>query len=163
MMGTRSGSLDPGILTYLMRQGELRPEQIDDVLNKQSGLLGISGISADMREILALTKQGHARARLAFDIYVHRLCSGIGAMVAALGGIDALVFTAGVGENSAEVREATCSQFEFLQLKLNVAANQKNPADADISEPESAVRVLIIRAQEDWAIAKDCWRLMRAS
>src|SRR5579862_8522439 len=117
MMGTRSGSVDSGILTYLLRIGSLKPEEIDDVLNRKSGLLGISGISSDMREIQAAIKQGHVRARLAFDIYVHRLQAGIGAMVGVLGGIDALVFTAGVGENSPEVREAACSSLGFLGLK----------------------------------------------
>jgi acetate kinase len=161
MMGTRSGSLDPGILTYLMRQGELQAQEIDGVLNEKSGLLGISGVSGDMREILALIRKGHARAKLAFDIYIHRLRGGIGAMIAALGGIDALIFTAGVGENSAEVREAACSRFDFLGLRLDADANRQSPADTDIAQPDSAVRVLIIRAQEDWAIAKACWDLMR--
>ncbi len=162
MMGTRSGSVDPGILTYLMRQGRLPAQEIDDVLNKESGLLGISGISGDMRKILASMKQGHSRAKLAFDIYVHRLQAGIGAMVAVLGGIDVLVFSAGVGENSAEVRDAACKQLVFLGLKLDDAANAQHPPDRDIAAPDSAVRVLIIRAQEDWAIARECWHLMRA-
>ena len=161
MMGTRSGSVDPGILTYLIREGRLQAHEIDDVLNKQSGLLGISGISGDMREILASIKQGNARARLAFDIYVHRLRAGIGAMVAVLGGIDALIFTAGVGENSAEVRLAACEQLGFLGIKL--AANAQHAGDSDIATPDSAVRVLIIRAQEDWAIARECWQLLRVS
>ena len=162
MMGTRSGSVDPGILTYLMRQGRLQAQEIDDVLNKESGLLGISGISGDMREVLVSMKRGHSRAKLAFDIYVHRLQSGIGAMVAVLGGIDALVFSAGVGENSAEVRDAVCKQLVFLGLKLDDAANAQHPSDRDIAAPDSSVRVLIIRAQEDWAIARECWHLMRA-
>ena len=160
MMGTRSGSIDPGILTYLMREGELQPPEIDDVLNKESGLLGISGISGDMREILASMKQGHSRARLAFDIYVHRLQAGIGAMVAILGGIDVLAFSAGVGENSPEVRAAACEQLGFLGLELDAAANTQGLSDRDIATPDSAVRILIIRAQEDWAIARESWRLM---
>jgi acetate kinase len=160
MMGTRSGSIDPGILTYLMRERSLQAQEIDDVLNKESGLLGISGISGDMREILSSMKQGHSRAKLAFDIYVHRLQAGIGAMVAVLGGIDVLVFSAGVGENSAEVRAATCKQLSFLSLKLDDTANAQRSPDRDIAAPTSAVRVLVVRAQEDWAIAKECWRLM---
>jgi acetate kinase len=160
MMGTRSGSIDSGILTYLLRQGQIKADEIDNVLNKESGLLGISGISEDMREILAHAKQGNTRAKLAFDIYVHRLRSGIGAMVAVLGGIDALVFTAGVGENSAEVRDAVCGQLQFLGLMLDAAANVRSAPDTDIAAPHSAVRVLIIRAQEDWAIARECWRLI---
>ena len=162
MMGTRSGSIDPGILTYLMREGRLQAEQIDDVLNNESGLLGISGISADMREILVSMKQNHPRAKLAFDIYVHRLQAGIGAMVAVLGGVDGLIFTAGVGENSVEVREAACRRLGFLGLKLDEAANAQRSPDGDIATPDSAVRVLIIRAQEDWAIARECWHLMGA-
>src|SRR5438552_615914 len=159
MMGTRSGTIDPGILTYLMRDGRLQAQDIDDVLNKESGLLGISGISGDMREIVASIRQGHARAKLAFDIYVHRLQAGIGAMVAVLGGVDVLVFSAGVGEHSAEVRGAACKQLAFLGLKLDDAANVQGAPDADIATPDSAVRILIIRAQEDWAIAKECWQL----
>jgi acetate kinase len=160
MMGTRSGSIDAGILTYLMREGRLHAQEIDDVLNNESGLLGISGISGDMREILASMKQNHPRAKLAFDIYVHRLQAGIGAMVAVLGGVDGLIFTAGVGENSVEVREAACKQLGFLGLKLDDAANTRRSPDRDIATPDSAIRVLIIRAQEDWAIAKECWHLM---
>src|SRR5437870_6760586 len=99
-----------------MRQGRLQAQEIDDVLNKESGLLGISGISGDMREILASMKRRHSRAKLAFDIYVHRLQAGIGAMVAVLGGIDALVFTEGVGENSPEVRWWACSKLGFIGL-----------------------------------------------
>jgi len=97
MMGTRSGTVDPGILTYLMREGQFTANQLDDLLNTKSGLLGISGISSDMREVISAMNQNNPRAKLAFDIFVHRLQTGIGAMVAALGGIDALVFTAGIG------------------------------------------------------------------
>src|SRR5206468_10467386 len=100
MMGTRSGSIDPGILTYLVRTGRLDGQRIDDVLNNESGLLGISGTSGDMREILAAKNKGHKRAKLAFEIYVHRLQAGIGAMVACLGGIFSLIFTVGVGMNT---------------------------------------------------------------
>src|ERR1700730_13183375 len=162
MMGTRSGSVDPGILTYLMRRGQLTGQQLDDLLNTKSGLLGISGVSGDMREIAAAMKDGHPRAKLAFEIFVHRLQAGIGAMIAVLGGIDALVFTAGIGENSPEVRAAACANFGFLGLKLDAAKNAQSSADQDISLSDSAVRVLIVRAQEDWAIARDCWRLMSA-
>jgi acetate kinase len=162
MMGTRSGSVDPGILTYLMRRGQLTGQQLDDLLNTKSGLLGISGISGDMRQIVAAMKNGHPRATLAFEIFVHRLQAGIGAMIAVLGGIDALVFTAGIGENSPDVRAAACANFTFLGLKLNSAKNEQSPADQDISIPDSAVRVLIVCAQEDWAIARECWRLASA-
>lgn len=159
MMGTRSGSVDPGILTYLLRQGQMQPNEIDDVLNQRSGLLGISGLSEDMREILAAMKRGHSRARLAFDMYVHRLQAGIGAMSAVLGGIDALIFTAGVGENAPEVREAACKPFSFLGLKLDGVANVNASSDQDIASADSSVRVLLVRAQEEWAIARECWKL----
>jgi len=161
MMGTRSGSVDPGILTYLLRQGHLQPNDIDDVLNQRSGLLGISGLSEDMRQVLAAMRQGHSRARLAFDMYLHRLQAGIGAMVAVLGGIDALVFTAGVGENSPEVRDATCSKLSFLGIELDTVANLHTAPDADIAKADSSVRVLLIRAQEEWAIARECWMIAR--
>jgi acetate kinase len=162
MMGTRSGSVDPGILTYLMRQSRVTGEQLDDLLNTKSGLLGVSGISGDMRQIVSAMGKGNARAKLTFEIFVHRLQAGIGAMIAVLGGIDALVFTAGIGENSAEVRAAACANFGFLGVKLDAAKNSLSPADQEISLPDSSVRVLIVRAQEDWAIARDCWRLLSA-
>jgi acetate kinase len=162
MMGTRSGSVDPGILTYLMRRDHLTGQQLDDLLNAKSGLSGISGISGDMRHIAAAMKDGHPRAKLAFEIFVHRLQAGIGAMVAALAGIDALVFTAGIGENSPEVRAAACANFEFLGLKLDRAKNSQSSVDQEISLSDSTVHVFIVRAQEDWAIARDCWRLKSA-
>ena len=160
-MGTRSGSVDPGILTYHMRRGQLDGAAIDELLNHKSGLLGISGVSGDMREILNAVEEGNPRAKLAFDIYIHRLCAGIGAMAAVLGGMDTLVFTAGVGENAPSVRSAACSRLEFLGLTLHQAKNARPLLDQDIATPDSAVRVLVIRAQEDWAIARECWRLRR--
>ena len=116
-----------------------------------------------MRQIVAAMKDGNARAKLAFDIFVHHLQSGIGAMIAVLRGIDALVFTAGIGENSPETRAAACANFAFLGLTLDPAKNAQSHADEEISFSDSSVRVLIIRAQEDWAIARDCWRLASAS
>jgi len=159
MMGTRSGSIDPGILTYLMRQSPITGDDIDAMLNKSSGLLGISGVSGDMREVLAAMKEGNTRARLAFDIYVHRLQSGIAGMAASLSGLDVLIFTAGVGEHASEVRSATCTQLKFLGIELDSAKNDESPVDEEISIASSKVRVLIIRAQEDWAIAKACWKI----
>jgi len=159
MMGTRSGSVDPGILTYLMRESSLTGEQLDELLNKKSGLLGISGISGDMRQIVSAMKEGNTRAKLAFEIFVHRLTAGIASMAAALNGLDALVFTAGIGENSPEVRAAVCSQLTFLSLVLDSAKNTEAHSDQDIAAQESKVRVLVVRAQEDWAIARECWKL----
>jgi len=160
MMGTRSGSIDPGILTYLMRQDRVSAEQLDDLLNKKSGLLGISGVSGDMRQIVAAMNAGQQRAKLAFDIFTHRLRSGIGAMLAVLGGLDGLVFTAGIGENSPEVRAAACAHFDFAGVKLDSAKNAASGLDRDISQPGSAVRVLVVCAQEDWAIARESWRVI---
>jgi acetate kinase len=159
MMGTRSGSVDPGILTYLMRADRLGAKVLDDLLNSKSGLLGISGVSGDMRKVVAAMKKGNARAKLAFDIFVHRLRSGIASMTAALNGLDALVFTAGIGENSAEVRAAACANLGFLGVAVDAAKNSSSPMEQDISLPDSAVRVLVIEAQEDWAIARECWKL----
>jgi len=123
--------------------------------------LGISGISGDMREILSAIKKGHERAQLAFDIYVHRLQSGIGAMIAVLGGIDALIFTAGVGENSPEVRAAACENLSYAGLRLDLKKNAQSPPDQDVSVSDSPVHIVIVSAQEDWEIARDCWRLTR--
>lgn len=162
MMGTRSGSVDPGILTYLVRQGHCTGQQLDDLLNSKSGLWGISGISSDMRQIVAAMKDGHPRAKLAFEIFVHRLQSGIGAMMAVLGGIDALVFSAGIGENSPEVRAGACANLGFLGLKLDPAKNTQSAVDQEISLSDSSIHVFIVRAQEDWAIARDCWKLASA-
>src|SRR5579872_5014744 len=163
MMGTRSGSVDPGILTYLMQADRLDGKMLDDLLNAKSGLLGISGVSSDMREVVGAMKKGNARAKLAFDIFVHRLRSGVGSMMAALNGIDALVFTAGIGENSAEVRTAACANLGFLGLVIDPARNGSSPIESDISVPSSRVRVLVLAAQEDWAIARECWKLAGSS
>ena len=160
MMGTRCGSIDPGIMTYLIRQRQYTAQQLDELLNSKSGLLGISGISGDMREIETAAKQGHVRAKLAFDIFIHRLSAGIGAMIAALGGIDALIFSAGIGENSSEVRAAACSSFEYLSLSLDSERNLRLSQDQDVASTDSEVRILIIRAQEEWAIARDCSNLV---
>jgi len=160
MMGTRSGSIDQGILTFLMRERKINGSDLDELLNEKSGLLGISGISSDMRQVISAMKNGHARAKLAFEIFIHRLQTGIGAMAAAIGGIDALIFTAGIGENSLEVRAAACANLEFLGLELDTFKNQSAQADVDISKPRSRARVLVLKAQEDWAIAQACWQLL---
>jgi acetate kinase len=159
MMGTRSGSIDPGIVTFLASEGATGA-QLDELLNKKSGLLGISGVSGDMREIVEQMKAGHVRAKLAFDIFVHRLRASIGSMVAAIGGIDALAFTAGIGENSQEVRAAACADFAYLGLEIDAMKNQGSSTDdRDIAQENSQVRILVIQAQEDWAIAETAWKL----
>jgi acetate kinase len=161
MMGTRSGSVDPGILIFLMRQYGLDADQIDDMLNKKSGLLGISGLSGDMRDVLAGMHAGNERAKLAFDLYIHGLRTAIGGIAAVMEGLDVLVFTAGVGENSPEVRAATCKGLDFLGVTIDLNRNREPLLDADISSPDSRVKVLVIRAAEDWAIAGECWKLCR--
>jgi acetate kinase len=159
MMGSRSGSIDPGILIHLMRRGQTA-DQLDDLLNRQSGLLGISGISGDMRDILAAAESGHERALLAFDVYVHRLVREMGGMLAVLGGLDALVFTGGVGENCPPLRDAAARQFAFLGLKLDPAKNAAPHRDQDVAAADSAVHVLVIHAEEEWEIARECYRIV---
>ena len=163
MMGTRSGSIDPGILIFLISQGHMNAEDLERVLNQQSGLLGISGISSDMREVVAGMEHGNERAKLAFDIFVHRVRAALGSMAAVIGGMDAVVFTAGIGENSPQVRSAVCRRLEFLGIKLDEHRNLAPALDADIAAPESRVRVLVIPAEEDWAIAAECWKLANAA
>lgn len=162
MMGSRSGSVDPGILIHLLRQG-IDADKLDEILNKASGLQGVSGGSGDMRQIMSEIAEGNSRAQLAFDMYVHRLRSHIGAMVATLGGLDALVFTGDVGENQPQVRAAACEKFEFLGLKLALNKNSQPSLNQDISATDSTVRVLVIQAEEDWAIASECWKLTQNS
>ena len=132
-----SGSIYPGILIYLVLQHNSTADQLEDILYKQSGLLGVSGISSDMREILAAIDRGDPRAQLAFDVYLHRLVREIGSMLAVLGGADALVFTGGVGENCAPLRDRAAQQFNFLPN----------------------LRVLVIHAEEEWEIARQCSEL----
>jgi len=161
MMGSRSGSIDPGILIYLLRQKGYSADQFDTILNKQSGLKGVSGESGDMRAIHAAIERGNERARLALAIYVHRLRAGIGAMITALGGLDALVFAGGVGENDASVRADVCEAFAFLGLRLDAQKNAQSPSDQVISAANSAVIVLIVQTQEDWSIARECWMIAK--
>lgn len=159
MMGTRSGAVDPGILIYLMRQG-YSADQLDQMLNRESGLKGISGISHDWREIQNAIVQGHVRAKLAQDIYLHRLRSCLGAMLMSLGGIDAIVFTAGIGEHAAALRSAASEALDFLGVRIDHTKNAQFPVDQDIATEDSTVRVLVIHTQEDWAIAQDCWQCL---
>lgn len=158
MMGTRSGDIDPGVIIDLLRRG-YTDKEIDDIFNRQSGFLGISGVSADLRKIEEAIAQGNSRAKLAYNVYLHSLRSFIGAMIATLGGVDAIIFTAGVGENAAKLRADVCAAFEFLGLKIDAEKNYHHPVDIDISTVDSLVKVLVIHTQEDWAIAQECVRL----
>jgi acetate kinase len=138
MMARRSGSVDPGMLVYLLAYQGVRVSELDHALNEQSGLEGVSGVSADMREVLAAADQGNARARLARDMFVHRVVSTIGAMAATLDGLDALVFTGGIGEHSAAIRDAVSARLGFLRpFELLVI-----PAREDLSILREVVRVL---------------------
>lgn len=159
MMGARSGSIDPAILIYLLREQGYQAEQLNEILNQQSGLKGVSGLSADLRTILQAQAGGHPQAHLAFAMYIHRFRACLGQMLASLGGLDVLVFTAGVGENSALVREQVCQGFAFLGLKLDLAKNAQSLANTLISQADSSVQVLIIHTEEDWAIATECWQV----
>ena len=159
VMGSRSGSIDAGIIIHLLRQPDMDVEKLDRLLNRESGLLGVSGISADLRPVLKAIAEGNQQAQLAFDVYVHSLRSHIGSMLASLGGLYALVFTAGVGENAPAVRAAACAGFEFLGLKLDLDKNNQKLMDVDIATYDSLVRVLVIHTQEDWEIARECWHL----
>ena len=161
-MGTRCGSIDPGIMIYLLRHRGYTAEQLDRILNEESGLLGVSGVSPDMREILQAIENGNARAQLAYDVFTHRLTREIGAMLGVLGGMDALVFTGGIGENCAPLRETVCGRLGFVGLKLDAGSNANPKLDQDIASAESQVRVLVIRAQEEWEIARECRKLARA-
>ncbi|AFZ34512.1 Acetate kinase [Stanieria cyanosphaera PCC 7437] len=160
MMGTRSGSIDPAILIYLLREHNFSADDLDQMLNKESGIKGISGLSSDLRIIRDAIAEGNQRAQLALDLFIHRLITNLGAMIASLGGLDVLVFTAGIGENAAIVRERVASQFEFLGLKLDLAKNNSSPQDENIAASDSKIQVLVIHTNEDWAIACKCWRLI---
>lgn len=161
MMGSRSGSIDPSIVLYLLREGNYTAEELEQVLNKGSGLLGVSGVSNDLRLVMQAIESGNSQAQLALDIYIHRLKQFIGGMIASLGGLDVLIFTAGVGENAPQVRAAACEAFAYMGLKLDLEKNAGSPRDQLISAPDSTVPVLIIHTQEDWAIARECWEIVR--
>lgn len=159
MMGTRCGDIDPGILLYLLRRGRT-VEELDRLVNRQSGLLGVSGVSNDLRQILAAIDQGNVQAQLAYDCFIYSLQRGIASLLPALGGLDALVFTAGIGENAASVRWNVCQGLGWLGIELDSAANEKGKGDRDIALPTAAVRVLVVQTQEDWAIARACVQLL---
>jgi acetate kinase len=160
MMAVRSGSVDPGLLLYLLRDNDVSAAELDATLNGRSGLLGVSGISADLRAITAAAEQGHKRAQLAIDMFVHRVVSAVGGMVGVLGGIDALVFTAGIGENSSLIRERVAQRLTYLGLRLDRDANAAVAPDADIAAADATVRVLVVAAREDLAILAEVVRVL---
>jgi len=161
-MCTRSGTLDPGILLYLMRQSP-DIEGLERTLNKESGLKGLSGLPGDTRILLPEANKGNRRAKLAMDVFVHHLQAGIGQMMASLDGRpDAIVFTDAIGEDEPLVRSRACEPFKFLGLEVDPEKNATSPLDADISLPGGIVRVLIVKSREDWQIARECHALLSA-
>jgi acetate kinase len=162
MMATRSGTIDPGLLIYLLRHKGLDAEELDKALNYESGLLGVSGVSSDMRQVLSELPR-NPEARLAVDVYVHRIVQTIGAMAATLGGIDALVFTAGVGERAAEIRQRVCEKLNYLGLLMDPVANEICRPDTDIATPASTARILVIATREDLTIMRETRRLVPSS
>lgn len=161
MMGSRSGSVDPGLLLYLLRQGTT-VDDLDRLLNQESGLKGLSGVSNDQRAVMAAAAAGNSQAQLAQAVFLHSLRRHIGAMVASLGGLDALIFTAGIGENSVEVWQEVCGSLGWLGIHLQETL-ERSPQDQDIAADHSPVRVWVIHTEEEWAIAQDCWSLLAKS
>jgi acetate kinase len=155
MMATRSGSIDPGIVLYVQQHHGLTPEQVQTTLNRESGLLGASGFSADMRKVLAAAKKGHQQAQLALAIYTRRVRQAIGALSVTMGGIDALVFTAGVGEHAAEIRKDICVGLECLGLQLDTEANASCRPDADVAHRGACGRILVIATREDVTMLRE--------
>ncbi len=153
VMATRSGTIDPGLVTWLVRDGGLSADEVDDALSHRSGLAALAG-SGDMRDVLAARSRGDASAVLAFDVYVFRLRQEIAGMVAALGGIDALAFTGGVGEHASPVRAAAADGLAFLGVALDADANASTTGDAEISAAGAAVRTFVVTAREDVEIAR---------
>ena len=155
MMGTRVGDVDPGALVYLMERLNLDAEGVLKLINKQSGVLGVSGISNDMRDIEAAIEKGDERAKLALDMYEYRLLKYIGAYTAVLGGVDIIVFTGGVGENQPQTRERICKQLAYLGVTFNAEANKSRGEEVVISGEDSKVKVVVIPTDEELMIAQD--------
>lgn len=159
MMGTRSGTVDPGLLLYVQREHGLSADALDEILNKQSGLLGVSGVSSDFRQVEAAAREGHARARLALDVYAHRVRELIGSLAVTLGGVDALVFTGGIGENSVWLRSEVSQGLECLGIHLDRQRNAHRRADCDVATADSPARILLIKTREDFMIAREARRM----
>ena len=156
VMGTRAGDIDTGAITYLMEREHFDTETISNILNKKSGLLGISGVSSDMRDVRAAIAAGNQRAKLALDMFIYRVKKYIGSYVAVLGGVDVIVFTGGIGENVDVVREAICDNMECFGVKLNKEVNADVHGDEKIiSTPDSPTTVVVIPTDEEYMIASD--------
>ena len=161
MMGSRSGDIDPSAVTFLMEKLGKKPQEMADFLNKESGVLGITGISSDMREVESAAAEGNERAQLALKMYNYRIKKYIGAYAAAMGGVDIIVWTAGVGENQVGTRLEACSGLEFLGVEMDAEANKVRGEEAIISKPESKVTVCVIPTDEELMIAKDTMALLQ--
>jgi len=162
MMGTRSGDVDLGVVTFLMEKEMIGSASVSTLFNKHSGVLGISGISSDMRDIESAVANGNERAKLALDMYEYRIKKYLGSYVAALGGVDVIVFTGGVGENMTEMRENVCSGLEFMGVKIDKAINAKSRGvEVLISTPDSKVKVVVIPTDEEYMIASDTLEIIQ--
>ena len=159
-MGTRCGDLDPAIVPFIMEKENLGTEEINQMLNKKSGVLGLSGVSSDFRDIEESAAQGNDRAKLALDVFVQDVKKYIGAYIATLNGLDALVFTAGLGENSKEIRAAICQDMDYLGITIDPEKNNVRGKEADISTKDSSVKVLVVPTNEELVIARDTKRLI---
>jgi len=155
MMGTRVGDVDPGALVYLMERTGIDAKELQRIINKESGVLGVSGISNDMRDIEAGIKAGNERAKLAMDMYEYRIIKYIGAYAAVLNGVDVIVFTGGVGENQTATREVICNHLSYLGIVFDPEANKVRGEEVVITKPESKVKVVVIPTDEELMIAQD--------
>ena len=161
MMGSRSGNIDLGVLTYLMEKENLSTRQINDIINKKSGLVGVSGVSSDMRDIENAIEQGNERARLAMDMYFYYILKYISGYIAVLGGVDAIIFTGGVGENQPIMRKYVCDSLAFLGVDFNNELNDRiKGRETELTFPNSKVRVAVIPTNEELAIAIDTEELV---
>jgi len=159
-MGTRCGAIDVSIVEYLAKNYHLSVEEILNLCNKKSGVLGVSGVSPDFRDIEAAADQGNQRAQLALDLFCYKVCKRIGSAAAAMGGIDAVVFTAGVGENSATLRERIVANLGFLGIKIDPEKNNVRGEERDVSADGATVRTLLIPTNEELVIATDTARIV---
>jgi acetate kinase len=160
MMGTRSGDIDPAVISYLMNKEGLTAEQVIDCLNKRSGALGISGVSSDFRDIEKAAEEGNVRAQITLTMYAYKVRKYIGSYAAAMGGIDAIVFTAGIGENSISLRKEMCAGLEFLGAKIDDERNNVRGKEAEISTDDSKVKIFLIPTNEELVIARDTRRIV---
>jgi acetate kinase len=159
IMGTRCGDLDTGVLLHIANKEELSIEETSNLLNKKSGMLGISGISSDMRDIEDASENGNKRAQIALDIYAYRVKKYIGAYVAAIGGVDVIVFTGGIGENDKTTRRKILTGLEFLGIQYDEEKNNIRSKEAILTTPDSKVKVLVVPTNEELVIALDTYKL----